>query len=320
MNKWDDNCVKSESVSLTVITPVFNDSLHIFETVNSVLNECSGISFEYLVIDDGSTDRTPEILQNFGNRIKYMRKHNGGQASAINLGFQLASGKYASIVNSDDPIPKSGLFHKSIALLESEPEIVCSYPDWSIIDNNGKIQKRIQVLDYSIEEMYGNSNCLVGPGGVFRTKLANQISGWDVSFRYVPDYDFWLRLAHFGEFKRIPENLAYWRQHSNSLSVKSKSYDMALERIRVISNHQFKLSSESKLNKQALANAYFSAATLSYFDTSIPGRKWAIKSLRLSPGLFFKKRIIIWVYIFFYPVSHRLLKIIEKSGLRASMG
>ena len=312
--------MNSDSTLVTVITPVFNDSRHITETVDSVLSECSAIPFEYLVIDDGSTDKTAEILENYGSRIKYVRKENGGQASAINVGFQLASGKYASIVNSDDPIPKGGLFKKSIEILENHSEIVCTYPDWSIIDDNGEIVKKIQVLDYSIEEMYGNFNCLVGPGGVFRTDLARKVSGWDVSFKYVPDYDFWLKLAHFGEFRRIPQNLASWRQHPGSISVKSKNLDMAMERIRVISNHQFGITTDRKLNREALANAYFSAATLSYFDSLVPGRKWALKSFALSPKMLLKKKLSLWMYLLGSPVSNWLLKVIEKLGIRAPMG
>lgn len=312
--------MKSDLILLTVITPVFNDSQHIIETVDSVLSECSAIPFEYLVIDDGSTDKTAEILENYGSRIKYVRKENGGQASAINVGFQLASGTYASIVNSDDPIPKGGLFEKSIEILENHSEIVCTYPDWSIIDDNGEIVKKIQVLDYSIEEMYGNFNCLVGPGGVFRTDLARKVSGWDISFKYVPDYDFWLKLAHFGEFRRIPQNLASWRQHPGSISVKSKNRDMAMERIRVISNHQFGITTDRKLNREALANAYFSAATLNYFDSFVPGRKWALKSLALSPKMLLKKKLSLWMYLLGSPLSNRLLKVIEKLGIRAPMG
>jgi len=308
-----------DSVLLTVITPVYNDSAHISETVESVLEACSGISFEYLVIDDGSTDSTSETLLSFGELIKYQRKDNGGQASAINLGFQLAKGKYCVVVNSDDPIPESGLFGKSIAILENEPRIVCTYPDWSIIDNHGGIVRKIEVLDYSVEEMYGNFNCLVGPGGVFRTDLARRVAGWDVSFKYVPDYDFWLKIAQYGKFKRIPQNLAFWRQHPDSISVKSKNINMARERIRVIENHQNKLSDNLKLNQRALANAYFSAATLSYFDSSIPGRSWAAKSLKIYPSIIFEKKLLLWFFLLSLPASRVALKIAERIKLRVPM-
>ena len=167
--------------------------------------------------------------------------------------------------------------------------------------------------------MYGNFNCLVGPGGVFRTELAKNVSGWDVSFKYVPDYDFWLKLAHFGEFKRIPQNLASWRQHPGSISVKSKNLNMAMERIRVISNHQFGVSTDRMLNREALANAYFSAATLNYFDSLVPGRKWALKSLVLSPKILFKKKLTLWIYLLASPISSWLLKAIEKLGIRSPM-
>jgi glycosyltransferase involved in cell wall biosynthesis len=311
--------MNTNSTLLTVITPVYNDSVHILETIDSVLKACTGISFEYLVIDDGSTDSTQQILLSYGKKINYQRKENGGQASAINLGFQLAKGKYCVIVNSDDPLPDSGLLGKSLDILEKEAGIICTYPDWSIIDNAGRIIKQVKVLDYSVDEMYGNFNCQVGPGGVFRTDLAKLVEGWDASFKYTPDYDFWLKLAQFGNFKRIPQNLAFWRYHPESISVKSKNKSMAIERIRVVAKHQYVLSNEPELNRRALANAYFSAATLVYFDSSIPGRKWAAKSLTLFPRIFIKKRIRMWVYLFTYPISHSLLKVAERCGIRKPM-
>jgi len=308
-----------EGFALTVITPVFNDAVHIKETLSSVIQESQGLSYEYLVVDDGSTDSTYQILQSFGNKITLIRKQNGGQASAINLGIQHAKGKYCVIVNSDDPIPNRGLFTKSIEILEKEPEIVCTYPDWSIIDETGAVVKNIQVVDYSVEDMYGNFNCIVGPGGVFRTDLARRVAGWDVSFKYVPDYDFWLKLAQYGKFRRIPQNLAFWRQHLDSISVKSKNINMARERIRVIENHQNKLSDDPKLNQRALANAYFSAATLSYFDPSIPGRSWAAVSIKMYPKIIFEKKILLWFFLLSLPASRVALIIAERIKLRTPM-
>jgi len=312
--------MREASSRLTVITPVYNDQTHISETVESVLKACEGLDFQYIVVDDGSTDSTPESLMPYRNKIVYVQKENGGQASAINLGFQLADGKYCVIVNSDDPIPDCGLFRKSIEILEIEPETVCTYPDWSIIDDEGVVVREIQVLDFSIDEMYGNFNCLVGPGGVFRTDLARQVAGWDTSFKYVPDYDFWLKLAKFGKFKRIPQNLAWWRQHPESISVKSKNISMALERIRVIKKHQNELSDDSMFNRRALANAYFSAATLSYFDSKIPGRNWAIKAIQINPRIIFEKNITRWIFLLSFPVSRMALKISEHLKFRTPMG
>jgi hypothetical protein len=160
---------------------------------------------------------------------------------------------------------------------------------------------------------------LVGPGGVFRSDLARLVAGWDVTFKYVPDYDFWLKIAQHGKFKRIPQNLAFWRQHPDSISVKSKNINMAHERIRVIENHQNKLSNDLELNQRALANAYFSAATLSYFDSSIPGRSWAAKSMKIYPKLVFEKKLFLWCFLLSLPASRVALKFVERIKLRKPM-
>ena len=68
---------------LTIITPVFNGADFIEETVKSVLKNASGSDFEYIVVDDGSTDSTPTILESFKNEIRYVRQENKGQAFDI---------------------------------------------------------------------------------------------------------------------------------------------------------------------------------------------------------------------------------------------
>ena len=135
-----------QKVVFTVITPVYNGAQYIEETINSVLAQTQNEITEYLVIDDGSTDETPHILKNYQNHIKVITKQNEGQAAAINLGLSLAKGKYSVIVNADDPLISKGLFIRSAEILDSHPETVLTYPDWVIIDSQGKVVRQIETL------------------------------------------------------------------------------------------------------------------------------------------------------------------------------
>ena len=88
----------------TVITPVFNGEKYIRETINSVLDAAQGFSLEYLVVDDGSTDSTYQILMEFSDSIKIIRKQNGGEPSAVNRGLEESSGEFILILSADDPL------------------------------------------------------------------------------------------------------------------------------------------------------------------------------------------------------------------------
>ena len=119
-------------------------------------------------------------------------KPNAGQAEAVNDGINFASGKYSIVVNAGDPLLPNKLFENAAKIMDSNLSVVVVYPDWKIINENGKVIKEIFTEEYSPDELIGNFNCLVGPGGIFRTETAREVGGWDSSMKYVPDYKFWL--------------------------------------------------------------------------------------------------------------------------------
>ncbi len=292
---------------------MFNGADFIKETIESVLKNASSFDFEYIVVDDGSTDSTPTILESFKSEIRYFRQKNQGQASAINSGITKALGRYTLIVNSDDPLVSPDLFRKSQEILDANPEIAVTYPDWVLIEENGIKLEEIKVKEFSLDELVGRFNCLVGPGGVFRTSQAREIGGWDSSFRFVPDYDFWLKLAAFGEFKHIPETLATWRSHRKSISIGSRGLEMSKERIAVIENYLMRNPETPKrLQAIAMSNALYRAAALNYFDSRIKSRKLIVESIKFYPRIIIEQNKLVTVYLLLTPLSNIAVKIVKK--------
>lgn len=298
-----------EEVKFTVITPVFNGEKYIRETIESVLDHKKSMPIEYIVVDDGSTDSTPKILNEYIDRLSVVTKPNAGQAQAINDGISNASGKYSIVVNADDPLPSNKLFEKAAEILDSKPYVVVVYPDWKIIDENGKVIKEILTEEYSSDELIGNFNCLVGPGGIFRTETAREVGGWDSKMRYVPDYKFWLAMSTRGTFQRIPATLAVWRAHGNSLSVGGRSAEMAMERIKVVSDFLQEYPQEQTLSNRALSNAYYRAALLTFFDPLIPGRQYLRNSFSQDKRNLFTKNKLVLLYILVAPELRRITKV-----------
>lgn len=162
--------------------------------------------------------------------------------------------------------------------------------------------------EYSLSEMIGNFNCIVGPGGVFRTELGKKVGGWDVSFRFVPDYNFWLKLTEFGDFQKIPLVLASWRNHGNSISQDGRGYEMGKENVRVVTEFLEQRKVSRKLRRLSLSNAYYHAAVLVWFDSSVPGRSWFLKALTFRPSLIIRKKPWAVAFILASPIGNILLE------------
>ncbi len=299
------------NLDFTVITPVYNGADFIEETAQSVLDSICGFQAEYIVINDGSTDATLAKLEKFGNSIRVISQPNGGQASAIRNGLENALGKYAIIVNADDPLMGGTLFTKALEAFTQNAECVVVYPDWQIIDLQNKVIKKKVTKEYSREELVGNFNCLVGPGGIFKTDLAKKIGGWNSEFKYVPDYDFWLRMSNLGTFERLPGVMAQWRNHDSSISIGSRGMKMGLERIKVMENYLINYPQPQKLANAGLSAAYFTAAQLTFFDASIPGREWLYQAIKKNWKILFMRSPAKTVYLLLLPVSSFFTKIIR---------
>jgi glycosyltransferase involved in cell wall biosynthesis len=306
----------SVSNDFTVITPVYNGEVWIEETLQSVLKVCEGFSFEYIVIDDGSTDGTIEILKKYQASIRIERQTNQGEASAVNSGLRLAKGQFIIIVSADDPMRSADLLRTASELLNTHDELVCVYPDWSVIDSASKVVRDVVVPEYDPEILIGRAHCLVGPGGVFRLDKALQIGGRDTRFRFTSDYDFWLRLSQTGEFRRIPGLFAFWREHEDSTSIALRGLEMAHERILVtrnfVKNNQ---KIPKKISKMASGYSYFNAAILVFFDKRVPAKRWLLKSLIIFPKGFVRFDPKTIFYILLSPVSPYILSAFHHLGL-----
>ena len=290
----------------TVITPVFNGSKYIEETVRSVLEATAGLDFEYLIIDDGSTDETKLILNNYRSKVIYIYQENSGQSSAINKGIKLASGKYSTIVNADDPLLSKDLFLRAGLILDAEEGVVATYPDWKMIDAEGSTLETVVVKEFSFIDFVGKFNCLIGPGGVFRTEIARKVNG----YKFVPDYDFWLRISDYGVFKHVPQVQATWRSHETSISVASRSKEMADERIRVIRKYlDRKPETSSEIKNMAIAFSNYRASVLSYFDSKINGRQMLFKAIRHYPKILLEIDVRVTLYVMLLPISRWFLKL-----------
>jgi glycosyltransferase involved in cell wall biosynthesis len=294
---------------ITVVTAVYNGEDYIEETILSVLSAARNIEFEYIVVNDGSTDNTLSILNKFQDQIKIIDKANSGESESVTIAFGEARGEFLIVVSADDPLLTKKLFEKSFEDFANDPNLVAIYPDWNMIGPRGEVLKTIIVPDYSDELLIGRCITLPGPGVIFRKSAALKIGGRRKKWTFVGDYDFWLRLSRIGELRHRPEVLAQWRYHPASTSVNKRGPKMANERIAVVEEFLSEFPIDPKIARMSLGSAYFMAARLVFFNSQVPGKKYLIQSFKKRKGWVEESRIHIILFILLIPISSNFYKI-----------
>ena len=296
----------NDRLVLTIITPVYNCENYVRKTIESVLNSKILFPYEFIVINDGSNDSSMKIIEEFKGLIKIYSHANVGESLTVNRGLNAAKGEFVLVLNADDPLLTPDLINYSCKYLLDNSNIDAVYPDWKVIDENG-VTLRVNILpDYSDEIFIGRNRCLPGPGTIFRLNIALKIGGRSPRWKFVGDYDFWLRFSKIGRIERIPGVLAQWRENSNSTSVSSRGSEMANERINVINNFLETNKVSPKLARKAVANSYYLAARLGFFDPSMNSKKLLIKSFKHRRGWPEEAKLHVVIYLLLLPISKNM--------------
>jgi glycosyltransferase involved in cell wall biosynthesis len=258
---------------VSIITPAYNRAPYLDETIQSVLGQ-DYPRIEYIILDDGSMDNTREVLEKYSGRVKWETHPNMGETRTVNKGWSMASGEIVATVNSDDPL-LPGAVSTAVAFLGSRPEILVAYPDWVYIGPDSEVIGHVQVPQYDYLYMLTRHHCIVGPGAFIRRRAFDLAGMRDPEFRYVADFEYWLRLGLYGPFARIPQTLATFRVHPDSASVSHMGAAMAAEHIRLM--HEFYSRQHLPVEVQKVRGAAFSSAHRVAAGSCGPARAAAVK-------------------------------------------
>ena len=142
-------------MKLIIQIPCFNEEASLAPTLAEIPRHIPGVDeVRVLVIDDGSTDHTREVVARYGDKLTYLYHENRGEAASTNRGWQLATGDYFAMVSSDDPM-LPGWLSKAVEYMECNPEAIVGYPDWKMIDLESKTIQEMKVYEYDVERLIG---------------------------------------------------------------------------------------------------------------------------------------------------------------------
>jgi len=206
---------------LSVIMPVYNCELYVKEAVESILNQ-TFTDFEFLIIDDKSTDKTVEIIKQFSDsRIQLIEKPvNTGYTNSLNYALKIAKGEYIARMDGDD-ISMSERFLEQLHVLKSDDKICVCATNFTLIHSNKYIQ--YPENNDAIKIAMLSFNPIVHPSVMIRKSALNDLE-YDVSKEPAEDYDLWTKLIWLGNFYTIQKPLLRYRVHENQISkVKSEN-------------------------------------------------------------------------------------------------
>ncbi|WP_158538123.1 glycosyltransferase [Corallincola holothuriorum] len=212
------------AVSVSVIIPAYNREAYIEETINSVLYQTFQ-NFELIVVDDGSTDNTRNILESFDDErisiLEHPGRANKGQSAAINLGLKHAKGEFIAILDSDDYwLPEK--LEIQVAYLQQHNDIGLVYANGTAVDPNRNHLYPIYNEDHRECSDPGRvlKDCyfFVPTNSLVRSEVIRKVGEFDESLRAAQDHDMAIRIAETTKLAYINTPLFAYRRHPESIS------------------------------------------------------------------------------------------------------
>ncbi|PCI30377.1 glycosyl transferase family 2 [Candidatus Wolfebacteria bacterium] len=229
-------------MKFTIVTPTYNGGEYIRETIESVLSQSGDFKIEYIIIDGGSTDNTTEIIKEYeqklenntisikcdGIEFKWISEKDNGMYSAINKGFDMATGDIYAWINSDDKY-LTNAFQIMKNVFEKYPDIDWAKGKTIFIDKNAQNINTAPCFIFNkkwIElGIYGRYAYFINQDSVFwRKKLWNKSGKIDDSLRYAGDYDLWCKFAKQTSLWSIDALVSVFRQKDGQLSENMSGY------------------------------------------------------------------------------------------------
>ena len=207
----------SPAVSVVIIT--YNKADTIGPAIDSVLKQ-TWTDYEILVVDDGSTDNTAEVVRRYGDKVRYLPKKNGGTGSARNLGIAEAKGKYVALLDGDDLwLPRK--LELQMAALEKEPGLIGAQCSAYLVDERLKVfdlricrPRRDTLGDFLLfRNLPAFSSTIVARRDVFQ-----ELGGFGTDLVILSDWDMACRLAKQGVIRSVPEPLVLYRHYPKNQS------------------------------------------------------------------------------------------------------
>ena len=214
--------MKNQTPKVSVCLSVYNSENYLREAIESILNQ-SFDDFEFLIIDDGSRDSSPEIIRFYAKqdqRIWFHHRENRGIPKTRNEMLKQATGKYIAVMDADDIALPNRLVNQ-VQFLDQNPHVVAVGGTFNFIDEKGRFLTCLyppEDNDTIQEKALAGHGSICHPSAMIRREILLKIGGYDESFLVALDLDLWLRLGEIGDLRNLQSPILNFRLHDSSIS------------------------------------------------------------------------------------------------------
>ncbi|MGV1003164.1 MAG: glycosyltransferase [Candidatus Nanopelagicales bacterium] len=266
-----------EFTLVSVIIPVYNRADMLAASIDSVLAQ-DYPNVELLVIDDGSTDQTPEVIAGYGERIRAFRHDNRGQAATVNRGFELAQGEWYSVLGSDDQLYPAAV-RSAIDTAQQQPDTVAIHGIVEVVDDSGKLLHTHSTPNLQLLEFVRWHCGPASTGVLYRADAVARVGGWNSAYPFGLDWEYWLRIGLQGPYAFTDTVVGNFVQHAGSITA-ARADDRALaeEWLRAVEEFVDRADLPVQFTpdrvRESLRCAYYGAGAIIGGELNRPGERY----------------------------------------------
>lgn len=217
---------------VSVVMSVYDQVEFVGEAIESILNQ-SFEDFELIVVNDGSTDGSTEVIGRCASadaRLRVFEQQNRGLVYSLNAGCAMARGKYIARLDADD-VAISSRFEQQVEFLERHPEVGVLGGGMYLLGREGSIRgKMLFPQDHqSIMDWLSRAQCIVHPTVMMRTEVFRSVGGYRRALSKAEDYDLWFRIAEHSQLANLPHPIIYYRVHPGQATFAKMEEEVAAE-------------------------------------------------------------------------------------------
>src|SRR5689334_18193626 len=220
----------SINCEVSVVMSVYNGASNLAATMNSILSQ-AGVSFEFIVVNDGSTDKTREILDDFARRdrrVRVIHQENSGLTRALINGCGVAAGEFIARQDAGD-LSLPGRLARQLDVFRNDPRVVMTSCGTRFIGPNSEILYEVRQTGGELQKLlqHVDIDLVRGPSShtsvMFRREAFERVGGYRAHFDVAQDLDLWMRLAEGGLCWATPEIHCEFYLDKSSISVVRKA-------------------------------------------------------------------------------------------------
>jgi glycosyltransferase involved in cell wall biosynthesis len=217
------------SPAISVVMSVYNGEAFLAKSVESILNQTFG-DFEFIIINDGSTDKTAEILSEYvkrDQRVRVFPQQNRGRAESLNRGIQLAKADLIARMDADD-VSLPNRFIEQLKFMNAHPEVglLGAAIEWVTPEGPRLLVEHLPIEDGALRATMLRSNPFRHPTIMMRKDIVLSLGGYRKVLLDADDYDLWLRMAERTQLANLAHALVLYRVHPNQASVKNMRHQI----------------------------------------------------------------------------------------------